>query len=462
MQNKPLCFVDVETTGINAVSGRIIEVGLLRVENDEIVKTYQSLVNPDMRVDPYIEVMTGIKGADLDNAPSFYDIKDELFELLEGSVFIAHNVRFDYGFIRQEFKRFGINYISKHFCTVKLARNLYPNLGRYNLDSIITNFNIENLNRHRAFDDAKVLWDFYKLSKERIEKEVFEATIAKLLKKPSLPPGISQSDVDALPESPGVYIMYGENEMPIYIGKSINIKERVMSHFINDYNSGTDMKIIHQIKRIETVKTAGALSALLLESKLIKDLQPVLNRMLRNSRAMSVLLKKINPAGFNSVELVELNNIKVNEIPNILGVFKNLKQAKDYLYEIAKEFQLCPKILGLEKGNGACFYHQLEQCKGACINKENYLKYNLRFDEGFYIKKIKPWNFKGPIIIKEEGELNEAHLIDKWCYLGSIKDGTENFTEIKKEYKFDYDAYKILRRFILDPKNNRYISTEFV
>lgn len=452
-----LCFVDLETSGLNASYNRIIEIGILKVVDGELVKEFKSLVNPQTYIDPFIENMTGINPQALERAPIFDEIKDEISYILEDSVFVAHNVRFDYGFLRNEFKRAGVKYSSKHFCTVKLARLLYPNQKRYNLDSIIENFNIKCENRHRAFDDAKVLWEFYQKAQSAIKPELFEQAIGIVMKKPSLPMHLSEDILDNLPENPGVYIFYGENGAVLYIGKSINIRDRVLSHFSNDHLSSTDMKLSREIRSIECIETAGELGALLLESTLIKEQKPLFNRLLRESRKMPILLKTIDANGFNSVEIKELDLIDINEIENILGVFKSLKQTKEFLHRVAKEYSLCPRLLGLVKGKGLCFYYHLNQCKGACNGLENSLKYNLRFDEGFYNKKIRPWRFDAPIIIKELGDKEESHLVDKWCYLGSIKDESFDLKELKKEYRFDFDTYKILNKFIMDPRNEKKI-----
>lgn len=462
--SQPLCFVDIETTGTNALSGRIIEIGILKVQDGELIETYETLINPEMRVDPFIEQMTGINYESLTGAPLFGDIKDKLIEILDESIFVAHNVRFDYGFVRNEFRRQGVNFKSKHFCTVKLARALYPGLAHYNLDAIMSEFKIENKNRHRAFGDAQVLWEFYKISEKINEKEKFQEAIKLVLKKPTLPPGISREEIEELPESPGVYIFLDANSAPIYIGKSINIKERVLSHFANDYGGATDMKIYQTVKNIKYQETAGELGALLLEAKLIKEMKPAFNRMLRISNQRPVILKSRDRKGFKCVNTRNLDEIEVNDIENLLGVFKSKKQMKDYLYEMCKEYKLCPKVMGREKGKGMCFSSQIGQCLGACGGKESALKYNLRFDEAFLNTKVKRWQFDGPILVKEkndlisDGETNEEiHVIDKWCYLGSLNNENDRLEDISREYKFDWDTYKILRRYLLRPDNLRRI-----
>jgi DNA polymerase-3 subunit epsilon len=455
---KSLCFVDVETSGLNATYNRIIEIGILKVTDGELVKEYKTLLNPGTYIDPFIENMTGIKSQDLESAPYFEDVKDDLLEIFDDSVFVAHNVRFDYGFFRNEFKRSGVSFRSKHFCTVKLAKALYPKLGRYNLDNIISTFNIACANRHRAFDDAKVIWDFYRLAKESVDPQLFDQAMGIALKRPTLPTNIAMDTLDLLPETPGVYIFYGENGSILYIGKSINIRDRVLSHFSSDHLSSIDMKISQQVASVEHVETAGELGALLLESSLIKKHQPLFNRMLRHARKIPILLKKTDENGYNTVEVSELDDVDVSRIDSILGVFRSQKQTKDYLFAVAREYGLCLKMLGLEKSKGSCFYYHLGKCEGACVGKEASIKYNLRFDEGFYSKKIRQWQFDSPILIKEEGLKNEAHVVDKWCYLGSIKNNSERLEDLDNEYRFDYDTYKILKRFILDPKNENKIS----
>lgn len=452
-----LCFIDTETTGTNAAFGRIIEIGIIKVVDGKVVKEFKTLLNPQTFLDPFIENMTGITSAQLENAPEFYSIKDELLEIFSDSIFVAHNVRFDYGFIRNEFKRIGIKFTSRHFDTIKLAKLLYPNYKHYNLDAIIENFGIKCENRHRAYDDAKVIYEFYEQSRKNIKPELFEQAVGIALKRTSVPISIPIETIDNLPEAPGVYLFYDEFGAPLYIGKSINIRDRVLSHFSNDHLSLTDMKLSKQAAQIETIETAGELGALLLESTLIKEKQPIFNRMLRESRKMPILLKTENKKGYFTVDIKELNEIESTQIENVLGVFRTLKQTKEYLYTVAKEYKLCPKILGIEKGRGACFYSYLNLCMGACNNLEATLKYNLRFEEGFYKRKVRPWRFDSPILIKEEGDMAESHLIDKWCYLGSLKSENDNIEDLQREYRFDYDTYKILSRFIMDPKNEKKI-----
>lgn len=453
-----LCFLDLETTGTSPVHGRIIDIGIIRVDDGKITQVYEKLVNPERGLDPFISQMTGISADELAVAPSFASIKEEVLELLADSVLVAHNVRFDYGFLRQEFKRFDISFTSKHFCSVKLARHLYPSLRRHNLDSIIDNFGISCKRRHRAYDDAKVIWDFYQIAKSSIDPDTFEKAVGMALRKPSVPIHISENDLDMLPESPGVYIFYGKDNSPLYVGKSINIKDRVLSHFSNDYLSATDLRISQEIRSIKTIPTAGELGALLLESTLVKKYQPFYNRMLRHARKMVILIRTKDKNGYAMIEVKEVENIDISDAEKILGTFKSMRQMREHLYILAKNFKLCTKLLGLDKVRKRCFYYDLGMCEGACLQKELNIKYNVRFEEAFYKYKIKQWKFEGPIMIKEVGEYEEAFVVDKWCLMGSAKNADE-LENLSKEYLFDLDTYKILTKFILSPTRKLSITT---
>lgn len=444
MLPKNISFVDIETTGVSVTYGRIIEIGILRVEDNRLIRKYKTLINPKTYLDPFIENLTGIKSSDLENAPTFSDLKNEILELLIDSVFVAHNVRFDYGFIRNEFKRLDINYSSKHFCTVKLAKFLYPKLRKYDLDSIIERFNIKCVNRHRAYDDAKVLWEFYKRGFLEIDNKKFTHAVDLALKRPTVPVDIPEIFLESLPETFGVYVFYGKSSVPLYIGKSINIKDRVLSHFSNDSFSSLDMRITQQVKRIETFVTTGELGALFLESSLIKNLQPLFNRKLRHAKKL-ILLKKKVLKGFNTIAIERANEIGAGELEDVVNVYKSFKELKDLLYSLCKDYSLCLKLMGLQKSKGPCFYYHLSRCKGACVGKENILSYNLRFDEALYKYKIKSWPFKGPIVI-------DGFIIDKWCVLGNVTSDKDLF-EFSKKYLFDVDTHKILIGYLNNLKN---------
>ncbi len=454
----PLAFVDIETTGASPLVDRAIEIGIVRVEGEN-VREFSTLLDPDLPLPPFISELTGIDARALASAPSFYEVKDEVAELLEGCLFVAHNARFDFAFLKHEFKRYDMPFSPKQLCTVKLSRKLFPSFRKHDLSSIIERYNIECSARHRALDDARVLWDFYKIACQVHSEGVVLSAVDTISKRPSLPPRLAKKYIDSLPEAPGVYVFYDRGVTPLYIGKSVNVRDRVLSHFANDYNSAREMELTSLVESIDVHPTAGDLAAQLLESRMVKESQPLFNRQLRYTRKIVHLKKVVTPEGYFSCEILETDRIDASEIDDVLGVFRSKKQIRDFLSEIVRENSLCQKYLGLDKTNGACFAHQLGWCRGACKNVEKPISYNMRFSEAFSKRRIKSWPFAGPVIITESFESRENVLIvDRWCIIANV-DGRmqdvewENIackTESNKQDSlyFDYDAYKILLRYV--------------
>lgn len=448
---KNLTFVDIETTGGSVTADRIIEIGILKVRDNKLEKTYQTFLNPDRPLPGEIQLLTGINPSDLEKAPSFFDIKDDLQEYFNESVFVAHNARFDYGFLKQEFLRYGVKFTPRQLCTVKLSRLLFPEHRHHNLDSIIERFRFDIENRHRAFSDAKILWDFYQEIQNLFPPERLVQTISHILKKPNTPPGLKTFDLSHLPESPGVYIFYGKSGVPLYVGKSKNIHERVFNHFSLSAGNSLEMKIYNQVESVEFIETAGELGAFLKESEMIKKLMPLYNRMLRNKEKLTVA-RKVLTEGIFTIKLEETDFIDPDSLSEIMGVFKNKRTARENLVTLAKDFNLCDRFLDLEKTKSSCFNFRLGKCSGICAGKENPAKYNLRFIEAFISSKIKSWPYKGPIIIKEVNENSgkeEQFFADNWCIIQKHEGDNETIRDLE----FDLDAYKILKRFLFKNPN---------
>ncbi len=453
-------FVDIETTGTSSFRDRIIEIAILRVENNALTESFTSLVNPECHLSPFISQFTGISSRELEAAPTFGEIKEKVEEILGGATFVAHNARFDYSFIKRHLKYLGSNYSSPTICTVKLSRLLFPEHRHHDLDNLITRFNFSCPNRHRAYDDAKVLLDFFNYINRNIPPSTFRSALTQLLKKPSLPSSIDIGLINSLDQSPGVYIFYDKNNLPLYIGKSKNMKTRILSHFQNDVNSPKELSLSRKITHIKTIPTAGELGALLLESRLIKELQPTHNRLLRHSKKMILAKQITDKNGYYTINLETANRINLDDIATLLAVFKTQKQAFSTLHQIAKTKNLCPKILRLDKSKTACFNYHLNLCSGACIQKEKPLFYNIRFLTAFS-HKIQPWPFSGPIIITQsnpENNLTDKFLVDSWCYLGQIQTEDNSINTTSQPPDFNYDTYKILHRFINSPDNQSSIT----
>lgn len=459
IRTSPLTFLDIETTGLSPARDRIIEIAAIRVEEGKIVETFEQLVNPEQGIPPEITRITGISPAQVANAPRFYDIKDTIARLTENSIVVAHNVQFDYGFLRHEFKRYGESFSRKKVCTVQIFRQLTPELPRHNLDSLLTFFEIAVEARHRAYADTAALWEFFQRAKLRYGEERFLAAARQAMKHTRLPPAISEEQIDAIPETPGVYLMYGNDETPLYIGKSISLRDRVVSHFADVANSSKEFSIAQQVQHIETIETAGELSALLLEAQLVKQLQPLYNRQLRKVSKLIAAKKILQDKTYATVTLEQIQAISPEILPHLISVFRSTKQAKDTLLSIAKKHTLCPRLLGLESGSGSCFWHQLGWCKGACIEKESPASYNLRFVEAFSQYTLKRWPYNGPIVVRESSaEKQSGVVIDHWCVLGVISTEDELKDLPSAPYLFDLDTYRILSRYLFSMKHQVHIT----
>jgi DNA polymerase III subunit epsilon len=439
-------YVDVETTGTSFRGDRVIEIGMIRVEDGKVVKKLESLINPQQHITQNIFNLTGISAKELENAPTFRELHKEIKEMLDDSIFVAHSAAFDYGFIKNEFKLLEQTFTSRYLCTVKLSRALFPEFSSHNLDSLIQRFNFECLARHRALADAQVLVDFVDLVHKSFPLERVEEVINRLLKRPSRPMGILDTVLDNLPETPGVYIFYGNTGIPLYIGKSNNIKNRVLSHFSSAPASTKEMEIAAQVMDIETIPTEGELGALLKEATLVKEMQPLYNIKLRSSQKLIYLGSDINASGYKQI----IFNTKPHE--EVLGVFKTQKQAKEVLFKISEEHNLCKKLLGVEQTSDSCFGYKLGKCAGACVNQENITKYNLKFDLAFIQTKIKRWPFNGPVLISEG---DDNYVVENWCFTRIDKLATE-IPQVNSS-EFDIDTYKILSSYIYSNKNGKNI-----
>ena len=449
-----IAFVDVETTGMRAEHDRIIEIGIVRMERGVVTKKYSTLVDPGRTVSAFITGINGITNEALASAPPFEEVALEIEELLKDALFVAHNARFDYSFVRQEFKRLGMAFKRPYACSVLLSRRLFPRHRRHNLDAIIERFGFVCESRHRAYDDAYVVYEFFEtIKRQQGEKHLFDA-LSEQLADGNL--RVRKDALRELPDTPGVYRFYNEAHEPIYIGKSVNIRTRVRSHFAE---SAGERHLSEETVSVEVTETAGELSALLLESRAIKDELPVYNRALRKKKKIIVAYERFTEAGYKTAQLQSESEVDPSQ--KIVALFRSMGHARETLRDIARDSQLCQKVLGIEGGDGACFGSQIEQCLGACVGCESVRSYNERFDQAFSRRKIKSWPYPGAILIKEQKseDAGVAFLVRDWRIVESYsyESGcTETFLPADPE--FDYDTYKILARYLLNPKHRTSIS----
>lgn len=449
----PLAIVDVETTGAHPAWDRVTEIAVIEVnggvQDNDAVSEWSTLVNPGTSIPPAIQALTGITNDMVAEAPAFEDLAAELYERLDGRVFVAHNARFDYGFLRHEFERAGLRFQARTLCTVKLSRRLYPDEARHNLDSLIARHDLKCRARHRALGDAQAVWQFLQVAAEERGAGALQGVLRQLAQLPALPAQIDRAVVDAIPEAPGVYLFYGENDTPLYVGKSVTLRSRVLQHFSDDVRSPREAQIAREIRRIEWQRCRGELGALLREAQLVKKLVPVFNRQLRRVNDLcSFSLRG------KDLQLVSSEQINAETLPFLCGVFRSRRAAMDALRGIADAHGLCLRTLGFERaGRGACFRHQIRRCGGVCAGRESAQAHLARTAAALAGLKTAAWPWRGPIgIVEEDGEREAAdiHVVDNWCLLGTARSQAEvgELLEGSSRPRFDLDDYKILARHL--------------
>ncbi len=451
-----LAFVDIETTGSHFDRDRITEIGIKTLENGE-VQTWESLINPRVFIPQNIQKLTGISPEMVAKQPCFSELAQELKNELEGKIFVAHNARFDYGFIKASFKRLGIDFKPKVLCTVKLSRLLFPDQARHNLDTIISTHGLKVSARHRALGDADLLLQFWRVCESRFGRQRLNELVQQLVGNPSLPPNIDQMLIDSIPDGPGCYIFYGENKVPLYIGKSISLRTRVMGHFQGALTSRKEMKLSMQVRDIDWIETSGELGALILESRLIKERMPSMNIKLRRSKDLCAWSLIEDASGVLVPTLITHRHLEPGLQENLYGLFYSKREAHSYLKAIAKKYHLCEALLGLEKRieGKSCFGYQVKQCGGACINLTPIALHNLQLKTALELFKVKVWPYSSAIAIKEGDEMI---VVDKWCYLGSAINQEELYELAESgQAEFDLDIYKIVKKALAGPYQSQVI-----
>ncbi len=447
---KDLAFVDLETTGGDAARHRITEVAVVRVQNGEFVDEWSSLVNPECPIPAHIAAFTGISDDMVAAAPRFAEIAAEVRRRLEGAVFVAHNARFDYSFLRSEFRRLDLPFSAKILCTVKLSRRLFPEHVRHNLDAVMERHGLVCSARHRALGDAQVLRDFWFQLRREVPEAALGATVQSLLGGPKLPAHLPADFADDLPEAPGAYRLYGEGGALLYVGKSHALRTRVLAQLAGGDAESGQHKLASLVRHIEWVETAGELGALLREAEWVKTQKPQFNR-----RAKSLTPPYTLRAGLRAQPI---EGVDPSDLEQCFGVFHSEKDARKALGDIARAQRLCLKVLGLEDSEGSCLAYQIGQCRGACVGKEPLMLHDLRLRLALSSLKLKPWPFPGRIALRERDPRRrefqgaggaDLHVIDHWTYLGTARSEDE-LTALRAKPAsagFDMDVYKILVRY---------------
>ena len=270
-------IVDIETTGGHASSNAITEIAIYVHDGNRIVKHFKTLINPQQKIPVYITALTGISNAMVASAPSFEEMAQEIHDLLSDNIFVAHSVNFDFSFIKHQLKQWGYELNTKKLCTVRLSRKVFPGLPSYSLGNLCRNLQIPIEDRHRADGDARATVILF----EQLLQNGAVTHIDAMLKRSSaeqwLPLHLEKTQIMQLPSLPGVYYFHNAKNKVIYVGKAINIRKRVSSHFTHNDAARKRQHFLRHVHKITHTVCANELQALVLESTEIKRLWPRYN-----------------------------------------------------------------------------------------------------------------------------------------------------------------------------------------
>jgi DNA polymerase-3 subunit epsilon len=490
-------IIDLETTGGQPAQDRITEIAIFIHDGEKVVDQFETLLNPGRPIPFFITQLTGITDDMVREAPRFHEVARKVVEMTEGCVFVAHNVRFDYSFLKKEFGDLGYNYSRKTLCTVRLSRSLIPGQPSYSLGKLCQSIGIPLTGRHRAAGDAAataILFDrLLKISQqqEALPKPGISASdtlaavdanapagrrpvvqmapgaLAPATRQPSarnikavqeairtalLPPNITPEKVASLPQTAGVYYFHNEDGEVIYVGKSINIYKRIQQHFAVDYKSRKSIEFKNSISDITWELTGSELVALLYESHEIKRLKPLYNRKLRRSVFPAGIFLRTDEKGYKHLYYGRADDHAEAHPLIALG---NQFKAKGFLFHKVAKFNLCQKLCDLYKTNGSCFDYQVHRCKGACLGLEPPEEYNQRVEEA-----VESFTYQhGSFVVIGPGRRDDEKtvvLVEDGRYLGFGYVDTDTFSarkladfkEIITPYNDNKDVQQIIRQYL--------------
>ncbi|SDA52688.1 DNA polymerase-3 subunit epsilon [Algoriphagus alkaliphilus] len=434
-------IVDIETTGGSPRGAGITEIAVLIHDGVQIVTEWQTLINPEQQIPGYITGLTGIDNNMVRSAPTFSEIAEELWELLDDRVFVAHSVNFDFGFIREAFLKMGKVLNSQKLCTVRLSRKVFPGLGSYSLGRICESQKIPILARHRAMGDAKataLLFD--QMIRDR--QNIIFSSLKRNAGETFLPPHFPLTKFKQIPEACGVYYMLNTKGKVIYVGKALNIRERFKGHFSGQVLPQLKQQLKTEVVDLQWQLTGTEFMALLFETLEIKRLWPTYNSALKMPKTLWGLFHYQDGSGYYRFQVA-----KVSKNLRPLETFFSSEEANQFLKSGIETYQLCQKLSGLRKVT--CQVLQDETCLGACNSSENPLTYNERVEDFIQgIKKSKKdlmLNLPG----REEGEnaycYFEGGMLSRYSYLKSPDFPDPNDLETVPKVP---ETFYILRQYI--------------
>ena len=442
-------IIDIETTGGSPKTEKITEIAIFIHNGNQVIDEFVTLVNPEKNIPHFITGLTGITNEMVANAPKFYEIAKKIVEITQNKIFIAHNSNFDYSFIKEEFRQLGYIFEREQLCTVKLSRKLIPGLRSYGLGNLCQQLNIANNSRHRAAGDALATVELFEklLSLNECDSNLLSEVAGLSLK--GIHPSLDVKLIKNAPEQCGVYYFYNEKAELIYVGKSKNIRKRLLSHFSNT-KSKRAIEMKASIADVGFEITGSELVALLLESNEIKNHKPLYNRSQRFSIFNYGLYSWKDKKGYLQLKLMK--NADTEDIP--ITTFNNLPEAKQILNKMIEDHQLCQKLSGIYKAKGSCFHHQLSMCKGACVGEEQPDSYNIRVTKSLSKFQVDENN----LMIIDKGRHNNEKVaikVEKGKYLGfGYFDAQNSFINVEElndyinHYTDNRDVQHIIKSYL--------------
>lgn len=345
--SRKYAIIDVETTGGSAHRERLTEIAIAIHNGNKVIDTFESLINPERTIPPFIQRLTGITDDMVEDAPYFYEIAKKVVEMTEDCIFVAHNVKFDYMFIRSEYDRLGYSYQRRQLCTKQLSKKLFPEIGRYSLDRLIDFFGIHTDVRHRAMADVLATVEvFDHLIEADREYGYFTSQINQGVKLSKLPESVTIEDIHNIPETSGIYYFFGENDHLLYVGKSKNIQKRVLQHFSNATNKS--WKFLSRTFRIDYEVTGSEITAILREDEVIKKARPEYNVAQRKTQ---------KPYGLRIVEdntdpffHMELHPIVDDDEAGFIKTYKSKRSGKLHVQQLLESHGLSEYLVMERKG----------------------------------------------------------------------------------------------------------------
>lgn len=366
-------IIDIETCGTRFEfrKGRITEICILKHDGLSVVEKFSTLINPECNISTYFTSLTGITNEMVANAPRFHEVAQKILEMTEDCVFVAHNVGFDYGFIKEEFNSLGYKYKRETLCTVRLSRKLIPGRISYSLGHLCASLGIEIFGRHRAEGDAEataLLFDLLiqlKTQHPQYKNMGVEEIMTRRIDK------IKQYILNKLPEECGVYYFLDKSGQIIYVGKSTNMYNRAIAHFNTEAKK--NKKMLNELYNVDFIATGSELIALLLESEEIKKHKPKYNRMRKSEEFTHCIDYFKDKSGILNFRIVPFEE---SESP--LLSFNTYMSARQRLDLWIEAHELCLRFCGLTGEEAICFNHQIKKCNGICAGEEDVLLYNER------------------------------------------------------------------------------------